>query len=296
MLTAMKAKLALLVHTKVGATVLAAVLVAGGGSAVALAATHGNLGSMFSSSPSATHTTTTGKDNDSATNHESMEGTLKSYTAPSGTTAGSITVQPSTGSAVNFQVTKDTAVNGTVNGYHEQNTETETGGGRTIGQHTEGTPSARSDNGEDQPGSLSNLAAAIGHKVQVQANKSGSNWVAGKVTIESAPGDQGDGQGDNQSRQVVAGKVKSIGTTSFIVTTLRNGAPADVTVDVDSTTHFSGAVSSLGRLKVGMLVLVVGMKNSDGSVQASMVMAGDAMGPGDGGHSPSATPSPHTSD
>jgi hypothetical protein len=43
-------------------------------------------------------------------------------------------------------------------------------------------------NGE-HASALADLANAIGHKVQVQADKQGNSWVASKVTLEGAAGD-----------------------------------------------------------------------------------------------------------
>jgi hypothetical protein len=204
MLNAVKAKLAFLIHTKVGATVVAAVLVAGGGSTVAMAATHGNLNPIGAALVSATggnHESTSGHESDSSTTHESTEGTLTAYTAPNGSTPGSITVQPDKGSAVSFVVTSNTKVNG----YHTEGPENEATEGPenegtpSASQHSESTPSTSHESSSDSTGTLSDLAAAKGHKVQVQADKSGSSWVASKVTIEAAQGgadnESGDGSG-----------------------------------------------------------------------------------------------------
>jgi hypothetical protein len=224
MLNAVKAKLAFLIHTKVGATVVAAVLVAGGGSTVAMAATHGNLNPIGAALVSATggnHESTSGHESDSSTTHESTEGTLTAYTAPNGSTPGSITVQPDKGSAVSFVVTSNTKVNG----YHTEGPENEategpenegtpsasqhsestpsasheSEGTPSTSQHSESTPSTSHESSSDSTGTLSDLAAAKGHKVQVQADKSGSSWVASKVTIEAAQGgadnESGDGSG-----------------------------------------------------------------------------------------------------
>jgi hypothetical protein len=284
MLSIVKAKLALLVHTKVAAAVVGAVLVAGGGTAVAAVATHGHLdqvGSGLAAQVTGKHGTPSAGDNGKSGDHQSAEGTLTAYTAPSGATPGSITVQPSQGSAVSFQVTSDTKVNGEHTGGQQS------GGQHTAstpgsGQHSEGTPSTSKQSSDEQAGSLSDLAAAIGHKVQVQANKSGSNWVAWKVTIQGAQGDQTDGQdGNNQGEQDVSGTVKSTNGSSFVLTT----AQGDVTVKVDSNTHFGGDghAAAVSALAAGTTVEVQGTKQTDGSILAKSVEVKGTAGSGSGG-------------
>jgi Domain of unknown function (DUF5666) len=318
MMSVLKSKLALLIHTKVGATILAATLVAGGGSAVAAVATHGgmsNISSTIASVTGGSHDTTSGTHTDNPADHESMEGALTAYTAPSGSTAGSITVQPDTGSAATFVVNASTRVNG----YHA---ESQNGGGQNsaaqqsagsqngyepsegtpgTGYHSEGTPSAGHQSDDGAVGSLSDLQTAVTlkYRVQVQANKSGDTWVASKVTVEG-PGtdksgqsgnDDGGQHGGSQNEQVVAGKVKSVGGTSFIVTTVKG----DVTVDVDGSTSFEGVgqPSSVNDLKTGMYVAAQGTAQSDGSVLASTVYVGWSGDPS-GGYSHEPTPSVST--
>ena len=101
---ALLAKAAAFVHTKAALALLGATLVAGGGTAVAVAATHGNLGAGLA--PTGQHGSAT------KTDHASAEGTLTAYTAPSGATPGSITVKLAGGTTVTFAVNSDTRVNG----------------------------------------------------------------------------------------------------------------------------------------------------------------------------------------
>jgi len=209
MWSVVKAKLALLLQTKVGATVLATVLVAGGGSAAAMAATHGNLGQIGSGIVSAV--SGHGSSNDNNADHMSLEGTVTNFAAPTTSGNGSLTVKPDKGDAVDFVVTSDTRVNG----YHggqpsgaQQSGAQHSEGTPGANAHTEGTPDAShpsSDShpsGDSQAASFSDLASAQtnGYRVQVQANKdSKGNWVAWKVTIEGPGSDQAGQSGDNQS-------------------------------------------------------------------------------------------------
>jgi hypothetical protein len=192
----MFSKLLAVAQTKVGAALVAAVLVAGGGTAVAVTATNGalpNLGAHLSGD--ATHAgdngTPDGKSKDG--NHLSIEGTLQSYTAPSaacGTssassaTPGSISVMPQGDSSDSQGDSKDSTpeAEGTHTSSHTTSASavsvSVTCDTRVNGEHAS---------------SLADLANAVGHKVQVQATKQGDAWVATKVTVEGN-GDSHEGQ------------------------------------------------------------------------------------------------------
>lgn len=291
MLSVVKAKLALLIQTKVAAAVVGAVLVAGGGTAVAAVATHGHLnqiGSGIASVVSGNHGKSSTTDHGNAGDHQSAEGTLTAYTAPSGSTAGSITVQPGQGSALTFAVNSDTKVNGYRGG-------AQSAGQQSGGQRPTGTPGAgqKGDGGQAGALTLDDLTAAIGHKVQVQATKSGDTWVAWKVTIEGAMGSQ-TGDQDGGSQQDVSGTVKSVAGNSFVLTT----AQGDVTVTLDGSTRFTGSAhaAAVTDLKAGMRVEVQGTRQGDGSILARTVevQGADGSGDGKGGDNGHPTPSPET--
>jgi hypothetical protein len=281
MLSALRAKVALLIHTKVGASIVAAVLVAGGGSAVALAATHGNLGQIGSALSSVTGHTDNDKRGDQDATHASAEGMLTAYTAPAGAAVGSITVKPEKGGALTFVITSTTKVNG----YHTSGTSDGEHGVATPsnGQHNNGTPTTRTGV-DSQTLSLSELAAAVNKdRVQVQANKSGSSWVAWKVTIEGLGNDQDGQTGDSQGHVIVVGKIMSVDLPDFVVTTLKG----DVTVVTDGNTRYFGGeghIASASDLRAQVIVAVQGTKQSNGNVLAILVYVG--------GHVPTLPPEP----
>lgn len=160
----MPSKLLTLAHGKVLAAVAGAVLLVGGGTVAAFAATHthGGLGSLLApSAPAGPHGHSTPEAGDHGDQHEiGIEGVLKSYTA--GTSGGTITV---------LAEGQTTATTITVNAQT-----------RVNGEHAS---------------SLTDLTAAVGHKVQVQATKqSDGTLLAWKVTVQGAdPGAHGKGKG-----------------------------------------------------------------------------------------------------
>jgi hypothetical protein len=251
MLTLLKAKLATLIQTKVGVAVLAAVLVAGGGGAVAMASTHGNLGAVGSS---LAHTTATPGHGDSTetsdgdtgnANRLSVEGTLKAYTAAAGSTPASISVTDQHATSYSIVVNANTKVNGV------------------------------------HASSLNDLKNAVGHKVQVQATKQSGKWVASKVTVEEASDSQGDDQGEGQEGTQLAGRVASVAGSSFMLTDQRGTTK----VVVNGSTRYVG-LSGLSGLRAGAYVLVTGSKQSDGSVLASLVVSSGHEGDGGGNGTP----------
>lgn len=129
------------------------------------------------------------------------------------------------------------------------------------------------------------LAGAIGRQIQVQATATDcKNLTAWKVTV----GGKGDQHGKALEGKV--GTVNASGNTgSFTVQPDQGNA---VTVNVTATTKFAGGVHGLGDLKSGMAVGVLGTQQSDGSVNADLVVAeggdghgGNGNGNGNGGSS-----------
>ena len=282
----MLSKVLALVQTKVGAAALGAVLVAGGGTAVALTVTHGNISGLGANTASTE--TNQNEGNDGSKLH--LEGVLLSYTAGN---PGSISVQKEDKSSVDIIVNSDTRINGEDNSQHASGTPEANGDQHSSGtpeangdQHSSGTPEASSDRAQSTktPFSLSDLSKYVGHKVQVQADKDkDGKWVASKVTIEGSESDSGDQ--NSAEGEDLQGSVASVNSSaSAFVLKTKSGS---VIVVVNGSTHFSGSAHGLGDLKVGEFVDVRGAKQTDGSVLASQVASGESEGA-----QPSGTPHP----
>jgi hypothetical protein len=232
----MLAKLALLLQSKVAAAVIGVLVVGGAGTAVAVAA---NGGRLPFTRPAATGTISTGHQTGQAGDHGqqgqqvSLEGTLKAYDASAATI--SVLGQNQT-TPTTFTVSSATRVNG------------------------------------EHASALADLAKAVGHKVQVQAEKqSDGTLVATKVTVEAADGSQGDGQ--QPQRSAVAGAITSLGNNAFVVKTWDD---KQVTVTVGAQTTFDGPAHSFGDLKVGEPVAAEGTLQADGTLAATRITAGPA--------------------
>lgn len=241
----MTAKLLALVHSKIALAVIGVVLVGGSGAAVA-AATHGQLNLASSSAAQATHTPghDSGNDADSHAHTVSIEGKLTAYDSNGKT----ISVQARDAkSATTIKVDANTRVNG------------------------------------EHASSLADLTNAIGHDVQVQADKqSDGSLLAWKVTVEGTDsgnnsgdnhgGDGGDNGGQASQHAAIAGTVASVdtGSSSFTVK-LADGTTKTVTVS--SSTEFEGSAHHLADLKAGMRVAVQGTSQSNGTIAAAQVEA-----------------------
>jgi hypothetical protein len=233
-------KALLVVKSKLALAVLGALVVGGGGTAVAVAATGGHvpvLSTLVGSSHSANKTPDTGSDASSHAHTVSLEGVLEGY--DSGAQTISVLGNGDT-SATTIDVNSKTEVNG------------------------------------DQASSLSDLTKAKGHKVQVQATKqSDGSLLAWKITVEAVTGSQGQGQGSGQGQgqgqgqqTELQGTVSSVGTTSFVLT-LPDGSTKTVTVSAATT--FAGRAHTLTDLKKGDVVSVHGTAQSGGTVAATSV-------------------------
>jgi hypothetical protein len=238
----MLAKLALLVQSKVAVAVLGAVLVVGGGSAAALAAT----GKISLPGATSTHSTSqsqgsdksdTSKDKsgDSHAHTEGIEGTLVACASA----ANTICVKDSHGKTFIVVVNSSTEING------------------------------------DHALVAKGLSKAIGHKVQVQATvESNGSLVAWKVTIEGADGDSSDGTqgngGDQGQQDTVIGAISALGVGSFAVKLDEGGTKI---VSVSNATTFGGRAHQFSDLKVGMHVVVRGTTQSNGNIAATQIEA-----------------------
>ena len=248
----MTAKLLTLIHSKIALAVLGVLLVGGSGTAV-VAANHGQIPFTHSDAPSsaATHTPHANESADSSHAHTvAIEGTLTAY-AP-----GSQTISVKT---------KDSSSPTTV-----------------------GVDAKTQVNGEHAT-KLSDLTAAIGHSVQVQATKqSDGKLLAWKITVsadttshgsdngssnangkgDGSGGSAGSGNGTNGQQSVITGSIAGIGTGSFTVSIARGSS---VTVTVSASTQFQGVAHNLSALKAGMHVTVEGTMQKPGAFSATRV-------------------------
>jgi hypothetical protein len=124
-----------------------------------------------------------------------------------------------------------------------------------------------------QASKLSDLTAAVGHKVQVQATKPSSGscaLLAWKVTVEGADnnGGSGSGQGSGHAQKTMDGAITSVGSGSFVI---KLGDGTTETVTVSSATRFAGRAHSLADLKAGDKVVVVGTDQGGGVLAAMSV-------------------------
>lgn len=196
------AKLAALAQTKVAVAVLGAVVVAGGGSAVAMAATHGQLTQLGGALAGATHATGTHGTGQEAgqgdQTHVSAEGVLKSCT-PATTCGTSIVVLKADGTTVAFSVNSSTRVNGA------------------------------------HANALADLPGVVGSTVQVQGEKqSNGSTLASKITVQG--GDTGDQTGPTE----VHGIVGTVGGHSFALTTDSGSVTITVTAATKFAGKLSG--------------------------------------------------------
>ncbi len=226
----MLAKLALLVHNKVALAAIGVALLGGGSAAAAVAVAHGTISLPGQSAAQHSSGTPTPKAGDNSADHDktSLEGVLQAYNAG----AGTIVVRGDHDSAATtFKVNASTDVVG----YKASH--------------------------------LSDLAASIGQKVQVQATRqSGGSLLATKVTVEG-PG-TGNGGGSDQS--TLTGTVVSVNTSagSFV---LRRPDGTKITVTVSAKTEFKGSLGKLSDLKAGQHVTLRGGMQSTGAFAASSV-------------------------
>jgi hypothetical protein len=94
-------------------------------------------------------------------------------------------------------------------------------------------------------------------------------------------------QDDQTDIEGTVGNVDT-GSSSFTLNTEEHGS---ITVKVDGNTQYSGGLTGLGSLQQGAHVRVRGARQSDGSVLASSVSAGDGEHP-EGTETPEATHTP----
>lgn len=246
----MIARLLTLVQSKVALAALGVLLVGGSGAAV-VTATHAELPfTRPQSASTASHTPDATKSEGDHAHTVSLEGKLTAY----GAAGKTISVQ-----------TKDSSSPTAVK--VDSNT-------RVDGEHAS---------------SLSDLAHAIGHDVEVQATKqSNGSMLAWKITVQGVAsgtgddshgsGDTGDGTGsgdghsngssDNGQQQTITGTISTVGANSFTVKVTSGSA---VTVTVSGSTQFAGTIHGIGDLKAGVRVSIQGSLQSNGDLAATRI-------------------------
>lgn len=242
----MLSKLTLLLKSKVALAAIGALVVGGGGTAVAAAVAHSNT----QANPSAHATATHGDQGDNG-NHGhtvAIEGTLKAY--DSGAKTISVVPEHET-AAQSISVDDNTRVNG-------ENASKLADLASAVGHKVE---------------------------VQA-TKQSGGSLLAWKITVEGTPDGGGDnGQSGDHSQKAIHGTVQSVDVNggSFVV---KLGDGSTVTVHVSTSTEFEGPAQKLGDLTTGEMVEVQGTAQSDGSIAANRVQAesGSGSGSGSDGH------------
>jgi hypothetical protein len=202
------------------------VLLAGAGGTVALAAT-GHMPSLPNVAQGANHNSANNNDNSNHGHTVSFEGTLKAFNAGANTIS---VLAVNSSSATLITVNAKTRVNG------------------------------------QNASKLSDLASAVGHKVQVQATKlNNGSLVAWKITVEGAMGDNGQ---ENNTRREIAGTITGVNANGFVVKTATGDS---VTVVVNAQTSIAGAASTLAGIKVGMRVQVHGTSQNSSTLLADAI-------------------------
>ena len=273
----MLSKVLSVVQSKAALAVLGVVLVGGGGTAAAYAATGHQLPLMGTQAQS-----TEKPDSANNGNHAhsvSIEGVLKSANGSTITVSSTSGEQPdatdkpdATHAAEATEKPEATHAAEATEKPEATETSDKSEATKTPTTYTITVNKDTRVNG-DQASTLADLAKNVGHKVEVQAEKqSDGSLVAWKVTVGGVEG--GDSShstsgGDNATSQthVLSGTIKSVGTGSFVISV--DGTSKTVTVN--GQTQFRGMAHSAADLKAGVRVTVVGSTQTDGSFLATSV-------------------------
>ncbi len=212
----MLSKIAAVAHSKVALAVLGAVLVGGGGSAVAVAATTGHLSTLgvnaamnSSSASSNSHAHTT-----------SVEGLLTACSAT--TTPATLSVKDSSGKSWTFVVSATTKING------DTHTDASHGDSSASNSTGAGASSAKGDNSAHAGDNTSNGAGASSAKGD-NSTHAGDNTSTG-TGASSAKGDNSADAGDSSAHTATLADVctsANIGTRHVQVQATKNGASYD---------------------------------------------------------------------
>lgn len=257
----MLGKLAILLQSKAAIAVVGVVLVGGTGATVAAVAT-----GHTPFTPTSTVTAETDHDKNAdnqGQNEESIEGTLKGYDAAKHTIVVFGEHEAEKGATGSESEKATPSASATSEAKSEATAEPTHAASEAI-SITVTVDSKTKVNGEHAT-SLADLTAAIGHKVEVQAEKqSDGTFLARKVTVE------GEGEQDSAEHHTaeVDGTVSALGIGTF---TVKADEGKSVTVTVNAQTLFKGALHTFADLKQGVRVAVKGAAQSDGSVVAAVV-------------------------
>jgi uncharacterized protein DUF5666 len=253
----MLAKLAALFHSKIGIAIVGAVLLAGGGAAVATATGATAHLPLVSFAQNGSHK----HENDDATKtpggigeHQEIEGVVASVNS-----AG-----PS------FVLTvKHEADDG-----HSDSTDEH--GTPTTAATSESTPSTVTVSVTTDTKFEGVTKSFADLKAGMQAEVGGASQADGSFLAAKVEASNGNNADDNHQAAEASGVVATVGASSF---TLKD-EHGTVTITVTSTTTFVGA-KGIADLKVGMRVEVKGVKQSNGSIAAQQVQVDDSGHTGD---------------
>jgi hypothetical protein len=261
----MLAKLAALLHSKIGIAIVGAVLLAGGGAAVATATGATSHLPLVSFAQNGSH------------NHEDGDATK----TPGGVgehqeTHGVVASVNSAGSSFVLTVKHEADDNGDTGGEHGTPTTTS----KSTPTTSTLTVNVNADTKfEGVTKSFADLKAGMQAEVGGASQADGS-FLAAKVEASNGNDAENDNdEDDNQQEADVSGAVATVGASSF---TLKD-EHGTVTITVSNTTAFDG-VKGITDLKVGMRVEVKGAKQTNGSIAAQRVHVEDS-GHDDGSHS-----------
>jgi hypothetical protein len=256
----MIAKLAALLHSKIALAIIGATFVAGTGAVVATAtgATSHLPQAFFAQNGSHHGDDDTTKTPGGVGEHQETHGVVASVN--------------SAGSSFSLTVT------------HEANDDQ----GGTSDEH--GTPTAKSTPTKSTP-TTSTLVVKVAADTKFEgatksfadlkagmeaevggASQSDGSFLAAKVEASNGTDAENDNDEDDHQQADVTGAVATVGATSF---TIKDEKGAMTTITVSSTTTFEG-VKGIADLKVGMRVVVKGVKQSNGSIAAQHVQAVDS--------------------
>ncbi len=276
----MLSKVLSVVQSKAALAVLGVVLVGGGGTAAAYAATGHQLPLMGTQAqatekPDATHT---------ADNHAhtvSIEGVLKSSNGSTITVLSYGEKPDTTDAAQGTDAAKGTEVPDATKAPEA----TEAPEGTKAPEATKTpttitiTVNAQTRINGDGASTLADLAKNIGHRVQVQAEKqSDGSYVAWKVTVQGADSDGShDGNGSTSTSHVptvtvqvngLQGTIKSVSQGSIVIQ-LADGSTK--TVYINAQTQFKGTYNGATSLKTGVKVNIQATTQADGTLLATSI-------------------------
>jgi hypothetical protein len=267
----MFAKLAALLHTKIGIAIIGAILIAGTGAVVATAtgaasqlpnaffAQNGGRHVQGTHTPDSEDATKTSDSNnqDQGKEHEGQISAID-------TAGSSFTLTVKHGASDDQGETSD-----------EHGTPTTTAAPKPTPTTTTYTVTVNAQTTyEGAAKSFADLKVGMWADVS-GATQSDGSFLASKVEIST--GNDGDNdEDDQQQKSGIYGSVVMVGATSFTV----KGEQTTVTVTVSTTTTYMG-VKGIADLKPGMHVVVVGTKQSNGTIAAQHVLAGESGGAGE---------------